>query len=168
MTWTEEITKRVVELKLKGLTASQIGRILDCTRNTIIGKLNRLGIKAPSRQRIPNVWRSARNKSAMTKRKQKPPIYPTSFKPTLQKMKSEGSMPDEPPTPHEMPPARATGMDALLALQPGDCRWPIGEVGTPEFRFCGAPCEFNRMYCEYHHIASTKEERYRGKIEWQS
>lgn len=47
--------------------------------------------------------------------------------------------PAPPPPPPSRPYARIT-----------ECCWPIGEVGTRGFRFCDAPTEPGRPYCEEH------------------
>jgi GcrA cell cycle regulator len=38
----------------------------------------------------------------------------------------------------------------LLDLGPNDCRWPIGEPRSPDFRFCGKPHTPGRPYCDHH------------------
>jgi GcrA cell cycle regulator len=35
-------------------------------------------------------------------------------------------------------------------LGPGDCRWPHGAVGTPEFYYCAQAKAEGSPYCEYH------------------
>jgi len=39
---------------------------------------------------------------------------------------------------------------APLRLGNATCCWPIGEPGTPGFRFCGAPAIAGKPYCEEH------------------
>lgn len=43
----------------------------------------------------------------------------------------------------------------LLDLMPGMCRWPIGEVGDANFRFCGLPSKVDRVYCDVHFDCSS-------------
>ena len=38
----------------------------------------------------------------------------------------------------------------ILMLTGKTCRWPLGEVGTPEFAFCGAPPYPGKPYCQFH------------------
>lgn len=39
----------------------------------------------------------------------------------------------------------------FLNLRFDQCKWPLGDVGTPEFRFCGAAREKSgKPYCEFH------------------
>lgn len=42
MNWTRENIERMKALKSKGYSASQIGKILGTSRNSVIGKLHRL------------------------------------------------------------------------------------------------------------------------------
>lgn len=35
-------------------------------------------------------------------------------------------------------------------LEPGDCRWPIGDPRHPDFHFCGAQQVLGRPYCQHH------------------
>jgi GcrA cell cycle regulator len=56
----------------------------------------------------------------------------------------------------------------LFDLRDGMCRWPIGEPGTPEFRFCGARVPGAGPYCGDHmRIAyTTPAEQKRAAAEW--
>lgn len=40
----------------------------------------------------------------------------------------------------------------LFELERHHCRWPVGEPGTPEFFFCGAPKSDESSYCPAHHF----------------
>src|SRR5262249_46941249 len=42
-----------------------------------------------------------------------------------------------------------TVAERVLALVPGVCRWPCGDLGHPDFHFCGAPV-VTTPYCERH------------------
>jgi hypothetical protein len=58
--------------------------------------------------------------------------------------------------------------DALEALPDNACRWPIGEVNSPDFRFCGCKKLPGRSYCACHGAAAydmqaTKESFERGE-----
>jgi hypothetical protein len=37
----------------------------------------------------------------------------------------------------------------LADLDPGMCRWPIGDPRSEEFRYCGAPAA--KSWCAHHH-----------------
>lgn len=42
----------------------------------------------------------------------------------------------------------------LVDLAPAHCRWPLGEVKSPSFRYCGAARLSDRAYCKYHYELS--------------
>ena len=39
---------------------------------------------------------------------------------------------------------------SLLALSDDNCRWPVGEPGSPSFFFCGGQVLRNKPYCAAH------------------
>ena len=39
---------------------------------------------------------------------------------------------------------------SFMELAPGDCRWGVGDVGSPGFFFCGAPQAPGLPYCHAH------------------
>ena len=53
---------------------------------------------------------------------------------------------------HENRAAAARTMDDAGAFPAGSgtCNWPIGEPGTPGFRFCGRPTRRKKPYCATH------------------
>src|SRR6516164_8742039 len=38
----------------------------------------------------------------------------------------------------------------VFALRPHMCRWPLGDPGRPDFRFCREPVVAGKAYCEVH------------------
>lgn len=44
--------------------------------------------------------------------------------------------------------------DALMALGPRGCKWPIGDTREAGFHFCGADREYAGVYCEEHEVRS--------------
>ncbi len=42
------------------------------------------------------------------------------------------------------------GGATILSLTASTCRWPIGDPGDDDFRFCGGPANIEQPYCEYH------------------
>jgi len=49
--------------------------------------------------------------------------------------------------------------DAVLSLEPGQCRFPIGDPVKPDFRFCCRPCEGESVYCPEHSAAAFTPKR---------
>jgi GcrA cell cycle regulator len=113
--WTDEQNKKLIELWNRGLATSEIGRLLGTTKNAVVGKAHRLGLK-----------------------KRQSPI----------KQK-----------------AKETTVIKLEMLRAGMCCWPIGEPGTPDFRFCGLPTVPGKPYCKEHCAIAYVSGKERKEIE---
>ncbi len=59
------------------------------------------------------------------------------------------------------------GGATILTLTSSTCRWPIGDPGDEDFRFCGGPANPSQPYCEYHaqlaYQTATSRERKRNR-----
>lgn len=57
---------------------------------------------------------------------------------------------------------------AILGRAPSQCRWPIGDPRSPDFRFCGATAERGKPYCREHmaraYIGAPRMDD--DKVEW--
>lgn len=57
----------------------------------------------------------------------------------------------KPPKPHVVEPEAVTPHLTMLNVRDGQCRYPFGEVGTPEFHLCGHKTRaLNSSWCEFH------------------
>lgn len=213
--WTDGLVTRMKELIDKDLSTTQIAKVLTremgfmVTRNTVLGKLNRLGwrtaysplnsTRPPPVQRSPvrgsnYSWdeplidlmkglaarglnsnqicanlpvingvtptlRAVRNK--LNKLHISTSAMGIGYVPSIRQKTVVKSAPTQPKTdPNFILPdvGEATGENALVLLQPGECKFPINHVGYDDFRFCTAPAMENRPYCQ-HHWALTHEKR---------
>lgn len=69
MDWTEENVARLRELWEQGLSTAEIGRQLNVTKNAVVGKAHRLGLKArpsPIRRNAADKATAAKTKEAKT------------------------------------------------------------------------------------------------------
>lgn len=129
--WNEERTTTLKELWEQGYSASQIGKELGCTRNSIIGKAHRLDL--PRRDHV----------------KPDPALPPLPRKPRryshMIKMKS--SVPLPPPAPA---PSPGIGVQ-LIDLEARHCRFVIGSSneGHKLALYCGQDKAYG-PYCAYH------------------
>jgi GcrA cell cycle regulator len=134
--WPEWRVVRLRELIGAGLSASEVGRELGVSKNSVIGKAERIGLKLmrhhPPRPKPPKL------------RPIKPAAPPLPPKPR------------PPPRPPDPPDALMnqfdgdTGSFALFGVPPSGCMWPIGDPASPDFRYCGAKRQHPHPYCAEH------------------
>lgn len=119
--WSDEVVEKLKEYAAKGLSAAQAAdEIPGMTRNAAVGIAFRKEFH----------FQSGRN----GKRLRHKAAIPTPI--------SQVIIVDD--------PFGRQGPLTLEQLQPGDCRWPIGDPQTPEFRFCGGKQRPDKPYCGPH------------------
>lgn len=149
MEWTEETIARLRALWDEGHSTAEIGRRLGVTKNAVVGKAHRLNLPArPSPiRRTQGAPRPQR--SGVVRRV----IGPTL--PVLPAMQAavRATEPLAPQTPFRVVTPSPRPTHARLSA----CCWPLGEPGTPSFRFCGDNALSGKPYCgEHANIAYVK------------
>jgi GcrA cell cycle regulator len=130
MSWTDERVEQLKRLWTEGLSASQIARVLgEVTRNAVIGKVHRLGL-------------SGRASPARIER----PRYPKPQRRMVKAIMPEPIIIEEEPEPEPEPGEWTT----VLTLKERMCKWPIGNPGDNNFRFCGRKAGEGASYCMEH------------------
>jgi hypothetical protein len=139
--WNDEMIQILRDCADKGMTSTQICIELkkkfdeNFTRNAIIGKMHRLGLKAGvlprkkiTKQTIEEIKKSEPKKVA--------PKIVQSQTPTLRTVNNKKSK--------WLP---------FLELKENHCRYPKGDIKTRDLLFCAAPAtsEMNRSYCAEHY-----------------
>jgi GcrA cell cycle regulator len=151
MNWTDERVELLKKLWMDGLSASQIAAELGggVTRNAVIGKVHRLGLSG-----------RAKTVASTTPRQRKPraPSHPSAGMFRVQGATAIAVEADL--VPEAAPVAAVAPRPALQAvscervtimdLRECMCRWPIGDPGREDFRFCGTRSESGQPYCTYH------------------
>jgi GcrA cell cycle regulator len=137
MTWTDERVTELMRLWEAGRSASEIGRLLGVSKNSVVGKAHRMKLKArPSpikRGASPQVRRVAVASIP------KPAVHaPPAAKPVETRMAAPAPAPR---------PARSV---ARSNGKGPNCLWPIGDPGEQDFHFCGAPAVHGKPYCDEH------------------
>ncbi len=142
-TWTPERVDQLRACVVNGLTCSQIAAEIGVTRNAIIGKIHRLGLKplrppgasartCPPRGRSPGF--SSRRKLLRLMFAESPSVA----------AEQAG----------EAAPIESTQRCSLLELAAGQCRWPVddplGDSGGADFVFCGNAAVAGFSYCAGH------------------
>lgn len=174
--WDDQKVERLRELAPEH-TALQIAADLGLTRNSVIGKANRLEIKICGGAKKNTADRKRRYREANLAKgltvNGKPRAAPGSFKPGP-KAKVFGSVAIRAPVrskknrsdlfasrgidwkapedPGIKPDAPRGAGPAFLALNGHDCHWPHGDPATDDFTFCYAPRDPDRSipYCDFH------------------
>ena len=151
MEWTEETIERLRALWAEGLSTAEIGRRMGISKNAVVGKAHRLNLPA----RPSPIRRDASGAAP------RPPAPRRITGPTLPPLATSEAAPLAEPTraalpakPIEAAPAAAS-KPALRPIAPRlgrsvACCWPIGEPGTPSFRFCDADAAAGKPYCADH------------------
>lgn len=139
--WDDALVDKLVKLVKSGHTCRQIARILKMTRNQVLGKAHRVGLQfgSPSlRQKSKTSSRNARNLvKAWAGKRGKDKTRSTPWPALI----------------HEPIPDRRANDIArrtLAALEPGECKFPVGDVGQPGFGFCGLSQVPGLAYCPDH------------------
>ena len=140
MTWTDEKTELLKKLWPTGkLSASEIGDELGMSRNSVIGKVHRLGLSA--RAKTPKGAESSRRRAQNTRPEMRAPrakVYsPVAFARRAQ----------PPLTADQKEYVMGKGIP-LLDLAFDQCHWAINErKGFDDHLFCGAK---GYPYCPHH------------------
>jgi GcrA cell cycle regulator len=145
--WTEAAIETLRQLALEGKSASSIAAALGApSRNAVIGKANRIGIKLTG-----HVHCSApRAPRAVTGRPRRPAIA-----------RAESALwrrAAVPALPRERKPAwlfaEAQVGEMLKVgfedIREGACRWPLGDPTSEDFVYCGVQTAKGRSYCPGH------------------
>jgi GcrA cell cycle regulator len=129
MDWTDAAIARLKELWGEGFSASECGQRMGVSRNSVIGKIHRLGLSGKYRR--PRERGRRMTKASASK---------------LAAQKSPNN--EQPPASRDLSEEPKRGSFDLLDLKFGQCRWPEGDG---PYRFCGAPQVFDSSYCKAHH-----------------
>jgi GcrA cell cycle regulator len=170
--WPETQVEMLHALNDEGLTASQITAKMNQafgikrTRNAIIGKMHRLGMKSKSSETGDPKIRAKRFRTSTPK----PPKEPKAPRITLAR----------PLPPMGIGPAteRAAPLQRVEATPTADmpqvkdglekrCKFPIGSVPRgcgDEQRFCGADREAGGVYCQAHRAIAYRPEQPRRRV----
>ena len=142
MDWNDEAIGRLRALWDEGHSTAEIGRRLGITKNAVVGKAHRLTL--PAR---PSPIRRTPGEASSPRR----PAPRRVSGPTLPSLIAAAA--PAPRTPEPPRPQIALRAVPAAPRPPGRvsaCCWPIGEPGTPSFRFCSDTAMHGRPYCADH------------------
>ena len=161
MEWTEEAISRLRTLWAEGHSTAEIGRRMGISKNAVVGKAHRL--------ELPPRPSPIRREGSGTPRPPRRPVPPRVNGPTLPSMAAPppplraaapavaqhrpivepARAPVPPPAIVEKPAMRPVPV-ARPSSRTMSCCWPLGEPGTPGFRFCDDPALAGKPYCGDH------------------
>lgn len=144
MDWNDETILRLRAFWDEGHSTAEIGRRMGVTKNAVVGKAHRLDL--PAR---PSPIRRVLEVGHVPRREQAKRIVG----PTLPAAPAVAAAVAAEPAvrPAVRPQAQ---LRAVAPPRPSSrvstCCWPIGDPGTPSFRFCDAGALSNKPYCAEH------------------
>lgn len=146
MDWNDEVIARLRSLWDEGHSTAEIGRRMGVTKNAIVGKAHRLEL--PAR---PSPIRRAADPGHVARRDQVRRVNGPTL-PVVDAVADAVRTELLADTPASARPA--TQLRAVPPPRPAarvsTCCWPIGEPGTPSFRFCDEGALPNKPYCQEH------------------
>ena len=176
MAWTDEMVEELKRLWAEGVTTGEIGRRLNISKNSIVGKVHRLGLSgrpSPIKKKSEDAPAKTAAKTPAKEKTAKPAKKETPAKPaakTPEPAVAEEKKPAAPKIQAKPSSAETNEEDIKLAkslnipladapkkeflsltdLDNHTCRWPIGDPKDENFHFCGRKVRLGQTYCEEH------------------
>ncbi|WP_069052814.1 GcrA family cell cycle regulator [Bosea sp. RAC05] len=170
MSWTEERENIMREMwVVERLSTSAIATKLnemfgtELTKNSIIGKVNRLGLAykggardsvAPRSTKADRLPKEAKPKAAKQPRTRETPALDALFSRPAPRPATVRQV-AAPLPPPMMPETSWFGAEAVnslfeASLEGKACKWPVGDPCEKTFRFCNTTYRGEGSYCPYH------------------
>lgn len=138
--WTEATISELIQLWSEGRSGAEIGRRLNVSKNSVVGKVHRLDLPGrPSPIRYGEGKRKQRTKARRHK-------IVSGQLPILRTVRTTTAIPNCTPT--QTLPGQ-TGKSGTI-LKVDHCCWPIGDPGSNSFQFCEEPALPSKPYCQEH------------------
>ena len=135
MPWDVENIAKLKELWDQGLPTAQIGKLLDFTKNAVVGKAHRIGL-----ERRPSPIR--RNAAKPDRKKARSPVMPK-----LNFEKKEIHKEQYSPPINSFQPSIK---NIFSGSKKRGCEWPEGHPDETEFHFCNKERFDDKPYCLDH------------------
>ena len=157
MNWTDDRVELLKKLWADGLSASHIAIELGgISRNSVIGKVHRLGLAARAKSPAAATQRQRKPRSQSTVVSVAHPVINGNtalvavdvFEAEIE-IEAEAK-PQVPPPVVENVVAMGQQRCTILDLGTGKCRWPVGDPSSADFFFCGAKTAEGLPYCGHH------------------
>jgi GcrA cell cycle regulator len=137
MDWTPESIDQLRAFWAEGHSTAEIGRRMGISKNAVVGKAHRLNLDARPSPIRRDAEAAGRPAVAQPRRLPASPASAREVAP-VRRLEQPGNHP-------------AGGVvRAFPRASMRSCCWPLGEPGTPEFRFCVAEAIGGKPYCQEH------------------
>jgi len=150
--WTDGIITRLKQLWSEGHSTAEIGRRLNVSKNAVIGKAHRLELPG----RLSPIRRSEAERQHRVRlpqpRRGGTVLATLPTLPCVQGTLAVTTGSNRAPTYTLLPqsPTAKTDAGPIQPRKTHPCCWPIGEPGSPSFRFCDVPALPGKPYCKEH------------------
>ena len=131
MPWTDDKVLQLRELWYEGLPTSQIGKILDFTKNAVVGKAHRIGL-----DRRPSPIK--RSVIKPDRKKARAPVTPNLSFNLKSDIDFDGNV------------NKNLLNNGLMKKINNGCEWPIGHPNEIDFRYCDQEKIEGKPYCVKH------------------
>lgn len=141
--WDDGRIETLRALWADGQTARDIGELLGCSRNAVIGKVHRLGLV---RGLQPPIMRQEVDATPRAPHYER--VLRIEQRRETEHLAKQTESSDPKPAPGG--PRHRKGHKTIVQLGPRDCRWPLGKPLEPATLFCGLRTMLGRPYCDEH------------------
>ncbi len=136
--WNDEKIAKLKKLWSEGLTTGEIGKRLGVSKNAVVGKAHRLGLKG----RPSPIKRQDTSAAAAAAATAAPGGAAAAATGTVSAPVSSSSSSSS--------KKESVKIFTLTDLNHNTCRWPIGDPKHEDFRFCGKQVYPGKPYCLDH------------------
>lgn len=174
MAWTDKMVEDLRKMWKDGLTTGEIGKRLGVSKNSIIGKVHRLGLSgrpSPIKKKSDTPQAPKPATSSTPSKKTEPVSEKKVVSSTPKKNEDVPSvakedkieaekkfqaplkepLSDEPLFKADLKKnSESNGKTSLVDLDHHTCRWPIGDPKDENFHFCGKKVKIGQTYCDEH------------------
>ena len=170
MAWTDQMVEDLRTMWKQGLTTAEIGKKLGVSKNSIVGKVHRLGLSgrpSPIKKKDGDEEHAADNKPALKDKapraeKESPKAVSEpavkeeakTAKPSVvtaeKNSEKKESRKEETKECFKSDLEKSAKAVSLMVLDNHTCRWPLGDPKDDNFHFCGKKVKIGQTYCEEH------------------
>ena len=158
MIWDDNNIKMLQKLWDKGLSTTEIAKKMNVSKNSVVGKVHRLCLKArpsPIKKKenetaeeqemtaVEQVTAEETTEEVLVEEIKVAPMEETAEKEVVSTKKAE-------PKKESAKANKKAKYIKLVELDSHTCRWPIGDPRDEDFCFCGKKVHAGQTYCDEH------------------